>query len=67
MLAARDGDGKDVLIRTDRVDSSNGPLVLYMVDQELVGHRCLIFKEDETSHADQTKKVRICPYIKRLD
>lgn len=66
-LADRNGDGKDEIIRTDRIDSSNGPLVRRMIDQELVGHRCLIFKEVETSHADQTKKVRICPYVKRLD
>lgn len=60
------GDKKDEIVRTDRIDGPTGPIVQKKFTSNIVGRRCLIFKETVPSSTDPNKKVRLAPYIKIL-
>lgn len=65
-IAERAEEGQTEYVRTERTDGYYGPVVEKMIAQELVGKRCMIFKETIPSSTDPMKKVRITPYIKVL-
>ena len=58
------GEKKEETARTDRTDGPTGAIVRKKFTSDLIGHRCLIFKETTQSSTDPNKKVRLIPYIK---